>query len=79
MNKTLTIIILSCITLTLADQCPKWKCCENKNLPCAHSSYNATGEYSNVVIELACKKPALCIGHVESQDKDAVNVKGRVM
>jgi len=72
--------MLSCISLTLANKCPRWSCGKNDTLPCAHSTYNATTDYSTVVIEPAssCKKPTICIGYVDD-DKRTVNVKGRMM
>jgi hypothetical protein len=64
MNMKLVIIMFICISLTLADDpkptCPKYSCGNNITEPCAHSTYNATALYQNVVLQKSCKGKEIC-------------------
>lgn len=73
MSKTLVIIFLISITLTLADdpqpKCPKYSCNSTKADFCESSVYDTTNLFSQVVVGKACEKQSFCI---QKENKDQV-------
>lgn len=73
MAKTIALVMLICISLTLADDpkttCPKFTC--SKTLAtgvCESSKYDATKLFSTVEVGNACTAPAHCIQNKDKQE-----------
>ena len=57
------IIVLASMTSAedLAPNCPRYTCGSSSNMDCAHSTFNTTGNYQQVVLENNCKTSEFCI------------------